>query len=56
MTHPLITQDHIDTFQKDGVCMIKRLFANDVDMLRDGVARNMSYPGPYAAENLHKGE
>ena len=56
MTHPLITQDHIDTFQKDGVVMIKGLFADEVDTLREGVARNMSDPGPYAAENLHKGE
>ena len=56
MTHPLITQDHIETFQKDGVVMIKGLFADEVDMLRDGVARNMSDPGPHAAENLHKGE
>ena len=56
MTHPLITQDHIDTFQKDGVVMIKGLFADEVVTLREGVARNMSDPGPYAAENLHKGE
>lgn len=55
MTHPLITQDHIDTFQKDGVVMIKGLFADEVVTLREGVARNMSDPGPYAAENLHKG-
>ena len=54
--HPLITQDHIDTYQQDGVVLIKGLFADHVDALREGVAVNMDEPGPYAAENLHKGE
>jgi hypothetical protein len=56
MTHPLITKTQIDRFQRDGVVMIKGLFADHVDTLREGVARNMVEPGPYAAENLHKGE
>ncbi len=54
--HPLITQDHIDTYQRDGVVLIKGLFADYVDALREGVEINMTEPGPYAAENLHKGE
>lgn len=56
MPHPLITQGHIDTFQRDGVVMIKGLFADHVETLQAGVARNMAEPGPYAAENLDKGE
>tara|TARA_B110000908_G_scaffold60462_1_gene73410 strand:+ start:3329 stop:4126 length:798 start_codon:yes stop_codon:yes gene_type:complete len=56
MPHPLITQDHIDTFNRDGVVMIKGLFADHVETLQAGVARNMATPGPHAAENLHKGE
>lgn len=56
MTHPLITQDHIDTYQKDGVVLIKGLFADHVETLRAGVERNMTEPGPYAAENLKAGE
>lgn len=54
--HPLVTQTHIDQFQRDGVTLIKGLWANEVDTLRAGVDRNMQEPGPYAAENLHKGE
>ncbi len=54
--HPLITQTHIETYQRDGVVLIKGLFADWVERLRDGVAQNMADPGPYAAENLHEGE
>ncbi|WP_147127737.1 phytanoyl-CoA dioxygenase family protein [Shimia ponticola] len=56
MTHPLLTVDDIDTFQKDGVVLIKGLFRDQVDLLRAGVERNMAEPGPYAAENLKEGE
>lgn len=56
MTHPLITQDHIDAFQRDGVVFIKGLFADHVDTIRAGIERNMAEPGPYAAENLKEGE
>ncbi|MFT5786673.1 MAG: ectoine hydroxylase-related dioxygenase (phytanoyl-CoA dioxygenase family), partial [Ascidiaceihabitans sp.] len=56
MPHPLINQDHIDTFNRDGVVMIKGLFSDHVETLQAGVARNMATPGPHAAENLHKGE
>lgn len=54
--HPLITQDHIDNFQKDGVVLIKGLFKEQVDLIRDGIEFNMDQPGPYAAENLKAGE
>ncbi len=54
--HPLLTQTHIDTFQRDGVVLIKGLFAGYVDMIRTGIERNMNEPGPYAAENLKEGE
>lgn len=56
MPHPLITQDHIDAYARDGVVLIKGLFADHVEELRKGVAQNMADPGPYAAENLHAGE
>ena len=54
--HPLVTQEHIDAFQRDGVVLIRGLFADHVDALRAGVDRNMADPGPYAAENLHNHE
>ena len=56
MTHPLLSQSDIDTYQRDGVVLIKGLFADHVDSLRAGIARNMADPGPYAAENLHSHE
>jgi len=56
MPHPLISQDQIDAYQRDGVVLIKGLFADHVEALRAGIARNMEQPGPYAAENLKEGE
>lgn len=51
-----ITNAMIDTYQNDGVLLVKGLFADHVETLRAGIARNMAEPGPYAAENLHDGE
>lgn len=56
MPHSLISQDHIEAFQRDGVVLIRGLFADHVEALQDGVAENMDAPGPYAAENLKDGE
>jgi ectoine hydroxylase-related dioxygenase (phytanoyl-CoA dioxygenase family) len=56
MTHPLITQNHIDAYQRDGVVLIKGLFADHVEDLIAGITQNMAEPGPYAAENLKAGE
>lgn len=54
--HKLITQEHVDDFQRDGVVLIKGLFADHVEAIRAGIERNMQEPGPYAAENLKEGE
>jgi ectoine hydroxylase-related dioxygenase (phytanoyl-CoA dioxygenase family) len=56
MVHPLLTQDDIDTYQREGVVLVRGLFRDHVETLRAGVARNMAQPGPYAAENLKAGE
>lgn len=56
MLHPLLTQTQVDDFQRDGVVLIKGLFADQVETIRSGIARNMDEPGPYAAENLRAGE
>ena len=56
MPHPLVTGSDIETFQRDGVVLVKGLFADYVGELRAGIARNMENPGPYAAENLKVGE
>ena len=54
--HALITQADVDTFQRDGVVLIRSLLADHVEAIRAGIEKNMSDPGPYAAENLHDGE
>lgn len=54
--HKLLTQDRIDAYQRDGVVLIKGLWADHVDTLRAGVETNMKEPGTYAAENLKAGE
>lgn len=54
--HPLLTQNHVDTFQREGVVLVKGLFADHVETIRAGIERNMKEPGPYAAENLKEGE
>ncbi|MFT5744100.1 MAG: ectoine hydroxylase-related dioxygenase (phytanoyl-CoA dioxygenase family), partial [Paracoccaceae bacterium] len=56
MPHPLVTEEMIAAYQKDGVVLIKGLFADHVETIRKGIERNMAEPGPYAAENLKDGE
>ncbi|WP_120498944.1 phytanoyl-CoA dioxygenase family protein [Roseovarius sp. EL26] len=56
MTHPLITQNHVEAFQKDGVVLVKGLFKDHVETIRRGIQRNMTESGQYAAENLKEGE
>ncbi len=56
MPHPLVTPDDIETYARDGVVLIRGLFADHVEDLRAGVARNMAEPGPHAAENTRSGE
>ena len=51
-----VTAEMIQTYQRDGVVLIKGLWADWVEPLRAGVARNMADPGPHAAENLTPGE
>lgn len=50
-----IDQATLDTFEQEGVVLIKGLFAKQVELLRDGVAFNMEHPGPYASENTKEG-
>ena len=37
MTHPLLTNADIEAYQRDGVVVIRGLFAAHVDTLRAGV-------------------
>ena len=56
MPHSLVSPAQIEVFQRDGVVLIRGLFADYVESLRAGVARNMAEPGEYASENLKPGE
>jgi hypothetical protein len=56
MTHPLVTQEQIEAYQRDGVVLVRGLFKDHVEALRAGVARNMAEPSQYGAENLKPGE
>ncbi|MGB1864001.1 MAG: phytanoyl-CoA dioxygenase family protein [Candidatus Puniceispirillum sp.] len=51
-----ISQDQIDAFARDGAVCLPGLFADWVDVIKDGIATNMEDPGTYAAENLQAGE
>ncbi len=54
--HPLVTREQIDTYRRDGVVLVRGLFAGHVDTIRAGIERNMAEPGPFATENLQRGE
>ncbi|MCW1933232.1 phytanoyl-CoA dioxygenase family protein [Pararhodobacter zhoushanensis] len=56
MSHPLVTDADVEAYQRDGAVVIRGLWADWVEPLRAGIARNMDEPGPYAAENLKPGE
>ena len=51
-----VTSEMVKEYEQKGVVLIPDLFSNHVEQLRRGVERNMSNPGPYAAENLKEGE
>ncbi|MDO8985467.1 phytanoyl-CoA dioxygenase family protein [Cypionkella sp.] len=51
-----VTDEMIEAYQRDGVVLVKGLWADWVAELQAGVARNMAEPGPFAAENLKPGE
>ncbi len=52
----MIAKADIETYQRDGVVLLRGLFADQVDLLRDGIDRNMADPDPYASENRKSGE
>ena len=51
-----IASDQIHSFDINGVVLIKGLFVDYIDLIRDGIEYNMEHPGPYGAENLKLGE
>ncbi|MES2145815.1 MAG: phytanoyl-CoA dioxygenase family protein [Pseudomonadota bacterium] len=53
---PALTEDVIRSYQTDGAVLIKGLWADWVDDLRAGVARNMVDPSPGVMATLKPGE
>ncbi len=51
-----VTPEQVAAYRADGAVLLKGICADWVDLLREGVERNMAAPGPYAAENLKPGE
>lgn len=51
-----VTDAMVEAYQRDGVVLIKGLWADWVDDIRAGIERNMAEPGAYGAENLKPGE
>ena len=51
----VVTEEMVEAFQRDGVVLIKGLWADWVEPLRAGIARNSAEPGPYGAENRNAG-
>jgi ectoine hydroxylase-related dioxygenase (phytanoyl-CoA dioxygenase family) len=52
----MISADVVAAYQRDGAVLIKGLWADWVDVIRAGIARNIAEPGPYAAENTRPGD
>lgn len=47
----MIDETDIEAFQRDGATVLRGVFADWVDVIRDGIDRNMANPSEYASEN-----
>lgn len=47
----MMTEAEIEAFQTDGAAVIRGAFADWVDVIADGIRRNMDDPSEYASEN-----
>ena len=56
MNSLIVDPSDIESFERDGVVLIKGLFSEFVDQITSGIDINLSTPGPYAADNLAHGE
>jgi ectoine hydroxylase-related dioxygenase (phytanoyl-CoA dioxygenase family) len=56
MSKMRITESEIAQYQRDGAIVLKGVFADWVETLREGVARNMREPGPFGTENVRPGD
>ena len=56
MSTAAIDNDTVETFQQDGVVLLRGVFNDWIDTLRQGVERNMRDPGPFGREYLEAGQ
>jgi ectoine hydroxylase-related dioxygenase (phytanoyl-CoA dioxygenase family) len=56
MPKSFLSEEHIKSFQDDGVVLIKGLFADYVELIQTGIDYNIQNPSRYAAENIKDGE
>jgi len=56
MPHALVPASLAHDFQRDGVVVIRGLFAAHVERIRAGIENNLASPGKHAAENLQAGQ
>ena len=55
-TVSLITEQHVSDYLRDGVTVVRGLFAHLVDPLKEGIEKNLQTPGIYAAENNNESD
>lgn len=48
---PILTDEQVADFQRDGAVLVKGAFADWVDVIAAGIDRNMAEPSEYASEN-----
>ncbi len=51
-----ITASEIEAYQRDGALVLKGVFTDWVERLREGFEQNLAKPGPFAIENVGSGE
>ena len=49
---PVLNQDQVETFKRDGVVLLEGVFDDWIDTLRAGVDTNMANPGPFGRDYL----
>ena len=52
----LVTPQMVTKYEEDGVVFIKGLFSDFIEVLRQGIERNLQHPSQFGAENLNEGE
>lgn len=52
----IVGEAHVEQFQQDGVLLLRGVFNDWIDTLREGVENNMQHPGPYGREYVESGQ